>query len=738
MRLRKFMPLLIIAAGIGAYHNSFRDGFVFDDTLHITEDPSIRQLWRPWAVLAHTSRPVVHLSLAVNYALGRLDPWGYHVFNVGIHVLAALTLYGVLRRTLVSEMLRSSFGGAAPFLAGVISLIWLVHPLQTESVTYTIQRAESLMGLFFLLTLYCVIRSHGSPRRNLWEISAVVSCALGMASKPVMVTAPVVILIYDRVFLATSWREALRRRGWLYAGLAATCLLLCPLLAQAPSEWKASAGFEYHGTSPWRYALNQPIAVLHYLRLTFWPHPLCLDYSGGLAGLSDVPRTLQTLPALIIVAAMLAGTIWAWKRSPAIGFVGAWFFIILAPTSSFLPVADEIVEHRMYLPLAAPVAATVLGAFALGKRLFSNRQGVTIGCVTAGSVMVLLTSLTIQRNRDYGSELLIWQDTVEKRPNNPRAHCNFGLALVKLGKPQAAVGHYEQALRLKPDYAEAHNNLGIALVQLGKLQEAVGHYEQALRIRPDYAGAHNNLGLDLVQLGRLPEAIGHWEQAVRIQPDYAEARNNLGNALLQAGKVPEAIAQYEQALRINPDLADAHENLGVALVQAGRVEEAIGQYQQSLQIDPQNADAHISLGNIFLQEGKLGEAIGHYEQAARIRPDSAEAHCNLGTALMGQGRLPEAIGQYEQALRIKPDLADAQYNLGIALMGQGRASEAIGHYEQALRIKPDEADVHYNLGVALEQAGRQREAVEHYEQALRIRPDFVEARSNLARARAVQ
>jgi len=660
LKLRRLIPLLIVAAGIAAYHNSFRDGFVFDDTRYITEDPSIRQLWRPWAVLAHTSRPAVHLSLAVNYALGRLDPWGYHAFNVAIHILAALTLYGVVRRTLVSETLRSSFGGAAPFLAGAISLIWLVHPLQTESVTYTIQRAESLMGLFYLLTLYCVIRSHDSPRRNLWEISAVVSCALGITSKPVMVTAPVVIFLYDRAFLVPSWREAVRRRGWLYAGLAATCLLLYPLLAQATSEWKASAGFEYHGTSPWRYALNQPVAVLHYLRLTFWPHPLCLDYSGGLAGLSDVPRTLQTLPAQIVVAAMLAGTIWAWKRRPAMGFVGAWFFMILVPTSSFVPVADAMVEHRMYLPLAAPVAATVLGAFALGKRLFNKRQGVAIGCVAGGSVMVLLTALTIQRNRDYGSELLIWQDTVEKRPNNPRAHYNLGVVLMGQSRLQEAVGHYEQALRLKPDYAEAHNNLGFALMVKGEAAEAIGHYEQALRTNPNFAEAHNGLGLALMRQGRTAEAISHYEQALRIKADFAEAHNNLGLALMERGQVTEAIAHYEQALRINPNLAEAHNSLGTVLMGLGRVPEAIRHYEEALRIDPNALETQNNLAWLLATfdppNGNPARAVALAERACRSTGNQVVPYLDtLAAAYAAAGRFNDAVATAQKAI----DLARA-------------------------------------------------------------------------------
>jgi len=590
LKPRPFILLLFVATGLLAYQNSFRDGFVFDDIQHIVQNPRIRQPWRPWEVITHSSRPVVDLSLAVNDAIGGLDPWGYHVFNLGVHILAALTLYGVARRTLVSETLRSRFGGAAPFLAGAISLIWLVHPLQTESVTYTIQRGESLMGLFFLLTLYCVIRSSGSSRRVWWETGAVVSCALAMGCKPVAASAPVVALLYERAFLAGSWREISPRRWKMHAGLAATWLLLALLLANGPQEWKGSAGFDYAKITPVQYALTQPGVILRYLRLAFWPRPLCLDYAWPAA------RTAAgAWPGLIAVGGLLVVTAWAWRRKPALGFPGAWFFIILAPTSSFIPIADPAFEHRMYLPLAAVVAVVVLGAFEIGKRLFQREQGVVLGCVASGSVVALLTFLTIQRNRDYTSALTIWQDTVEKRPNNPLAHRNLGTALEHAGRIEEAIAQYEQALRLQPDDAEAHYNLGNALAKLGRTPEAIAQYEQALRIKPDLAMVHSNLGATLIGQGRVQEGIGHYEQALRINPNLAITQNNLGLVLDQLGRLAEAIGHYEQALRIQPGYAEAHYNLGNALEKLGRTPAAIAHYEQALRIKPDFVQARNAL-----------------------------------------------------------------------------------------------------------------------------------------------
>jgi len=551
--------VLIIAAGIWAYHNSFRGPFIFDDVSSIIENPHIRRLWPIWDALSPSARslvggrPIVNFSLALNYAMGSLAVSGYHVFNLAVHILAALTLYGIVRRTLARPGLREQFGASGEWGALAVAIIWAVHPLQTEAVTYIWQRCESLMGLFYLLTLYCFICGVESPRRGRWFVLSMVACALGMATKEVMVTAPLMVLLYDRTFVSQTFRQAGSGHGRLYLGLAGSWLLLGYLMAGFHYR---DVGYGWGGTW-WIYALTECRAVVQYLRLAVWPHPLIFDYGPY------VPAgSLAAAPYALILVVLATGVLFALKRQPAIGFVGGWFFVLLAPTSSVVPIGGSpMAEYRMYLPLGAVVTLAVVGAVALGKRLFHKQQGVVLGCVAGGSVAVLFTFLTIQRNRDYSSALTIWQDTVEKRPNNPRACNNLGAALLQTGQVPEAIEHYQQALRIQPDYLEALLSLGLALVQQGSLQEAIGQYEQALRIKADYAEAHNNLGNALLQAGRVHEAIGHYEQALRIKQDYAEAHFNLGRALEQAGKGREALKHYEEVLRIKPDSIEAQNNL---------------------------------------------------------------------------------------------------------------------------------------------------------------------------------
>ncbi len=379
-------PLLILAAGVAAYANSFAGCFLLDDERAIVNAQAIRHLWPfPGAPLPGP-RSLVTWTLALNYALGGLNTWGYHAFNLLVHLLAALTLYGLVLGTLSLPSLQSRYGSHARGIALATALIWMVHPLQTESVTYIIQRAEAMAGLFYLLVLFCLLHGAQESRRSLWWYTAcVLCCVLGMLSKEVMCTAPLLALLYDRIFLASSWSQLIRRRGLLYVGLAATLVILVPSLTHAfvpptasqaavtfnpsiagadrragalavPHLPSVSAGFGMKALSWQQYARTQPQVILHYLRLSLWPDSLCLDYYWPVAEPSSA-----ILPCVLVFALVMLCAI-ALFRWPALGFVAAAFFLVLAPTSTIMPIADLAVEHRMYLPLAAVVLLGVLGA----------------------------------------------------------------------------------------------------------------------------------------------------------------------------------------------------------------------------------------------------------------------------------------------------------------------------------------------------------------------------------------
>lgn len=689
---------LLVVLALLAYHNTFGLPFVFDDELAITKNPSIRQLWSLGDVLSPpqngsgaAGRPLVNLSFALNYAVSGEAVWSWHALNLLIHAGAGLALFGVMRRTLLWPGLPARVRDAALPLGLTVAALWVVHPLQTESVTCVVQRTESLVALFYVLTFYGLVRGvEESPRRGWWLGFSVTACLLGMVSKEVMVTAPVLVLAYDRAFVAGTVREAWRRRWGYYLALAGTWLLLAALLLRAGGGRSEGAGFGL-GVSSWDYLLTQCRALGIYLKLSVWPHPLVLDYGTGVVG-----DWREVVPQGLLVLALLGVTAWAWWRRPVLGFAGGAFFVILAPSSSVVPlVGQTIAEHRMYLPLAAVLALLVVAAHAWLRRWT---------WWVCGAVAVMFCALTIDRNRDYSSEFWLWADVVQKYPANARGQFNYANELAKLpGRTAEALVHYAEAVRLKPDYPEAHYNFAIQLAkQPGRTAEAIAHYEAALRDSPGYVEAHNNLAVELVKVpGRWADAVAHYETALQLKPDYADAHCNLGLALAMVpARVPEAVTHYMEALRLRPDYVEAHNNLAAALgTLPGRSADAIAHYETALQLRPDYADGHNNLAlELMKNPARRTEAIAHYETALRLRPDYPEVHCNLGTALTAlPGRLPDAITHYEAAVRLAPNYLLARNNLALAYANTGRLAEAAVQLEAVLALDPNQAEARQRL-----------------------------------------
>lgn len=528
LRLPGF-AVLLLAVVTAAYGNNLHGAFILDDVPWILNNQNIRALWPLWNPLLNTSRPIVQWSLAVNFALGGLNVVGYHLANNLLHALTALGLFGVVRQTLRTERLAARFGNAADGLAFAVALLWALHPLNTESVTYVIQRSESMAGLFSIFTLYCVIRSATGKRVVVWDCLAVLSCALAVGSKPVSAVIPFAVLVYDRVFLAGTWSELWHKRWRLYVGLALTWGLLAVFLSAGQREWMGSAGvLSGNRAVTWLdYAKLQPGVILHYLRLSIWPDSLCLLYAR--------PQQSSSLLFLAQCGAMfglLIVTVWLVCRRNAAGFLGAWFILMLAPTSSVIPLLHPVFEHRMYLPLMAIAASVVIGTYTILSKLpmagFASRSlGAAVLLVTG----LALGAVTWRRNADYRTEVSIWRDTAQKAPTNADAHYGLALALATAGQVDEAGKEFFETLRLKPDFAQAQYDWAAALLKAGRETEALVYFQETLRINPRYAEAEDGIGVVLYHQGRLDEAIEHFSKAARLNPDDIQAHQNLARAL---------------------------------------------------------------------------------------------------------------------------------------------------------------------------------------------------------------
>ncbi len=665
----------LIAFGAAAYFNSFRGVFLFDDEPGIVLNKAIRQLW-PLGPILRGPRPVADLTFAANYAIGGLRVAGYHLVNLAVHVLAALTLFGIVRRTLALPPLAERFGSAASALAFAVALLWMVHPLQTESVTYIVQRGESLMGLFYLLTLYCAIRGFSSPHhRGTWHMAAVAACALGMGVKPVMVSAPLVVLAYDRLFVAPSLKAALRRSGWMYLGLAATWLILALLVTRNAAE--PSAGFGLALLTPWQYARTQFGVIVHYLALSFRPWPLCFDYGWPVAwDLWDI------LPPALLVLALVGATVACLRRASPLAFPGVWFFLILAPTSSIMPIHDLCFEHRMYLPLAAVIALTVTAAYALGRRALEltvpaehresrQRLGAAVAAISCLLVAGFLGGLTCLRNQLYENAATIWKDVTIHQPRNARAFLNLGCSLDIQRQYEAAIPYLLRAIEIKQGYPAKRDNLGLTLTEVGR------------------ASACNELGTALSELGRYDEAAGYFVKGLALRPEDASAQCHFGNTLAALGKPEEAIVHYRKAVQLKPDYGDAHYNLARALADQGRTDEAIIEYQEVLRLSPANGQAHNNLGRLLALQGRPAEAVAHYREALRLLPDAPVVQANLAwlRATCADPKFRDAAEALRLArAQVRAGNARALDVLAAACAEAGRFDEAVAAARQAVEL----------------------------------------------------
>ena len=650
-RARWLAVAALVLATVLAYSNSFNGPFVLDDLESIVENRSLLSaatVWSPPTAAGVGGRPLLNLSFAANHALGKLDPAGYHVVNLAIHLGAALVVFGLVRRTLARPPLGEYFVEHALPVALVTALLWTLHPLQTESVTYVSQRAESLMGLCLLLTLYGFVRSLDSPLPKLWLAGSAIVAAAGMGVKETMVVAPLSVLAYDRVFVSAGWRAAVVGRWRYYAALAAGWGWLGWLMAGSELG-RRGVGFE-QDVSIFRYWLIECGAVVHYLRLAIWPAGLLIDYGQA----ENVGRFAGAF-GVVGVAALAVAVIFAGRRWPAVGFAGGWFFVMLAPTSSLVPISGQpVAEHRMYLALLAPIAVVVTAAY--------RWRGLR-ALVVLAVVAVAAGGATWLRNRDYATADALWADAIAKDPKNARAWDNLGVVRLGQSRLDEAQHDFETGLRLEPRSGLLHLHLGVVFSRKGNTDQAGASFAKAVELMPGNPIARNYLAVALVARGRFDEALRQLGEAIRANPENAALHANLCGVLRGLGRFDDAIRHGQEAVRLAPWYHGAHGNLAMALLAAGRVEDAVVHHRDWLRLQPGYTGSNHEFAVGLLRLRRLPEAKAELEDMVSRNPGDSETHNLLGIVLVELGERERARSVFERALQLKPDSASATDNL---------------------------------------------------------------------------
>jgi protein O-mannosyl-transferase len=660
----------IVFITCAVYYNSLRAPFIFDDRVKIERNPDIKQLaniktrlFYPYRQGSHNffrndpSRPVTYLTFTLNYYFGKLDTFGYHLFNILLHILNSLLVFMLARKLILYALKKDS-----AFFPFVTALLFAVHPVNTEVVTYIYHRSEGLALVFYLASLLLFTAAIGKNRR-LYALS-LLCFALGLLSKQTSATLPAIVLLFDFVFLSDYDPKKLARRWHLhlpYWLILAGYILFRVFYFGQVGDAETDA---YTRWTNYSYLITQPYVILRYIGLLLVPSGLCFDHVVAPAKLYEA-RTLASLLSMTFAFILMLA---AYKRktpgSKIFLFGSLWFFIALSPTSSFLPISDAMAERRLYVPGFGFCLLLAYFFFELSRRkVFSGPAGRRVMLGLIGIYLIFLGAATVRRNSLYLRPFSMWQDAISKYPANPRAHHSLALLYFEQKEYGKAVREFEKALELQPGAADTHADLGLAYQRQKEYSRAAAEYEKAMELKPDSAETHNNLGVLYKEQKEYEKAAREYEKALEAEPGFVEARGNLGIIYQEQKEYGRAINAYEEALKIQPDYVRALKNLGSVHFALKEYGKTIEEYRKALAIDPGNLEICNNLGLVYIFLKQYDKAAAVYDKTAKLDPRNAETYFNCGYARTHTGEYEKAVENYSRAIALNPGLGAAYYNL---------------------------------------------------------------------------
>lgn len=706
--IRVLPASILLLAGM-FYANSLDNGFHYDDSHSIVENYHIRSLAHIGDFFVDPTtfsrepamamyRPVVQTTYALNYALGKYRPLGYHLVNIALHGLAALLLYLVIS-ALTGQRLLGWWGGA----------FFALHPVQSQAVNYISSRAEIMGAVGILAAFYLLVvkKSHQN-----W---ALLIFALALLAKSTALALLPLMLIYE-------WNQAPERRRWR-AHIPVWGLALGYLgLIKGNGFLSRSMGQEVR---PYMEHLWTQIKALpYYFKLVCMPVGLSVEHGFKTSQGMDEAAVLSSL-ALVLSLIFLALSGLGrdnWGSQALLWFGAALGLTFLVPLNVLVN------EHRLYL---------ALGGGLLGILGYLGRHPRRSLGVLGGILMVLMGVLTWQRNALWQDDLTLWQDAVEKGPNMFRAQSNLGLAHYERGELESARLAFERALELNPHYGKTWSNLGLVYEAQGAFAGAEAAFARALELHPGLAGPHNNLGRLHFKAGNFSAAATSLERALELDPFYLAAKVNLGLLQQRSGRLDAALQTFREALDLDPDYAPALNNLGLAHAEGGRLEEGIAALRQALSLDPENRAAQVNLQLLELERQGVSPGAA-YEQLLQRFPARRELWKALGDLRARQESWAAAVAAYERALELGPEGVQILASLAAAHRKLGALALAIETYQRALELAPDNPGLNNNLAAAYGAAGRLEEAIQICRRVLEVHPDNRKVQRNLQKLLGAQ
>lgn len=659
-----------------------------DDTYNIESSllcnvKNIRAIWNynPYTFISF-------LTISFNRTYFELEVFSYHLFNLIIHLISALCVFWLINSLLntpkaVNLISRHKNHKIFNYIPLFTALLFVCHPVQTEAVTYIIQRTTSLTTMLYLLSICFYLKSRLTSIGKLagtYYIGSLFVCLLAMYSKPIAITLPLMILLIEFSFFGSS--KILLKRRLLYLAPLLLCLFVIPVTLFFARDINihqiGDLARETKNVSRRIYLFTQFNVIVTYIRLLLLPINQNLEYDYPLA------KSILTFPtffSFIFLISLFSLALRYFRRNCLISFGIFWFFLALSVESSIFPIRDVIFEHRVYLPSVGffLVLSTLIliEAPKLKRKYLLYLLSILILCYAA---------TTYKRNVLWGNSIKFYEDAVRKSPNKARAHDSLGNSYSAAGMKEKAIASRKKAIEISPYYAHAYYNLANTYRDIGKEEEAIAAYKKAIDIEPNLANAYNNLGNAYSDIGKKEEAIASYKKALQINPYDAEAYNNLGIAYNDIGKGEEAITSYKKAIGINPNFAEAYNNLGSVYSSLGKKQEAIDLFKRAIEINQNYIGAYNNLGAAYNAIGKRQEAIALFEEAIKIEPNNADTYLKLGLVYHAIGNSNEAIALYKKSLDINPDFAVAHNNLAVLYYRKKDYNLAIKHCDKAIEL----------------------------------------------------
>ena len=582
---------IMMAAGIIIYSKTFDSPFIFDDIDSITKEKAVHMTQLSWGAIKNAAsegfcshRYLPNISFAVNYYFGQLNPFGYHLFNLIIHLTAGIFLFFFIKNTLRIYPDHSEIH--PELIAFFATLLWIVQPLATQSVTYIVQRMASMVALFYILSLLLYVKGRMAMRRNpghrlipgIFFIGCAISTGCAIATKQNAATLPLAIILYEWFFfqnLKLNWSR--RQILWIGFFIIVFVGLVFWYLGENPMQ-RIFTIYGHRNFTLIQRIMTEWRIMIYYISLLLWAPPgrLNLDHDYPLSLSPIHPAT--TMLAFAAIISLLALAAYSAKKDRLIAFCIFWFFITQAIESTIIGL-ELIFEHRTYLSFMMISLLFVMLTF----RLVRNRP-VAVGLLITATLM--FSFWTYQRNQAWQDPVTFWTDCAVKSPGKSRSYKNLGVELDAVGDIYGAIIQYKRAIAIDPNDCETYFNLGSAFNHQEDLDKAISCFMRALELKPDHIETHNNLANMLMQKGDIPGAISHFQVILNKHPDHVEANINMGAALARLGQIDAAIRHYQTALKSDPNNPEAHNNMGVLLAQKRMFTEALEQFKRALALRP--------------------------------------------------------------------------------------------------------------------------------------------------------